>query len=155
MHFSALLSGFAALAHFFVAGSPIPDGSPEDAKALVSSEPRLIWNGYELMPNVTDVTRRNLDKDSGKFSKRDEWCNTGALYSRADADQLQRNLQTLNPNRLKSLPARIATSWTIGTAKVCVYNHYVFENTHVKEWEVGWAMGYIAGKCCTGGNSQW
>ena len=71
-------------------------------------------------------------------------------------NQLQWNLQNLNPNALHYLPSLSWYQFTWNTARICAYNNYVFENTHVSEWEMGWAIGYIASKCCTNsGNPQW
>jgi len=92
------------------------------------------------------------------FRRDDDYCDQfGALYYRADAETLQRNLQSINPWVLHYLPGGGFSfiGWTVGSVRVCVYNSYILENTHVSEWEVGWGVGYILGMCCRPGNPQW
>ncbi|KAF5648648.1 hypothetical protein F52700_964 [Fusarium sp. NRRL 52700] len=80
-------------------------------------------------------------------------CNSGANFASNDAIQLKNNLQNSNPDQLSYLPARSILEWSLGSAKICVFNKYFFDNTHIKRWEAGWVTGYIKDSCC-GGNSQ-
>lgn len=89
---------------------------------------------------------------------RRDWCDTLTKFSESDALALQNSLQNAdNANGdLNYLAAHSYLSWDWGSARVCVWNDYVFENTHVSPWEAGWAVGYINGICCTGGDgSEW
>ncbi|KAM7214582.1 hypothetical protein V8F06_010064 [Rhypophila decipiens] len=64
------------------------------------------------------------------------------------------DLQNNNPNALTNAPKRSWNSWTWGEAGICIDNNCVFENNHVKRYEVGWVIRYIANQCCNpGGNS--
>ncbi len=38
--------------------------------------------------------------------------------------------------------------------QICVYNNYIFENTHVSHWEEGWGAGFIKGECCPAESSN-
>ncbi|PNP76782.1 hypothetical protein FNYG_09886 [Fusarium nygamai] len=96
--------------------------------------------------NVTDIPEQ-----APTFEKRG--CNTGANFPSNDAIKLKNNLQNNNPDQLSYLPARSLLEWSLGDAKICVFNKYPFENTHIKRWEAGWVTGYIKDSCC-GGNSQ-
>ncbi|KAL0936106.1 uncharacterized protein CTRU02_208321 [Colletotrichum truncatum] len=84
------------------------------------------------------------------LEKRANWCSKGSDYNQADADELQRQLQNINPNQMTYLPAWSTGGWIYGTAKVCLINQYLSDNTHVKRWEAGWGMGYIKNMCCSG-----
>lgn len=103
-------------------------------------------------PVPNDVTVP--EHEASLFAKRDS-CYTGSTYNSADANKMANNLQTINPDKLHYLGHGQSTSWTVGTARVCIYNKYIFENTHVKEWEVGWAMKAIASSCNCNNNAQW
>ncbi|KAL0943131.1 uncharacterized protein CTRU02_201017 [Colletotrichum truncatum] len=87
------------------------------------------------------------------LEKRANSCGGVSNFNQADADELQRQLQNYNPENLVYLPAWSAYAWSIGTAKVCAINMYLSDNTHVKEWEVGWGMGYVRDMCCAGKSS--
>ncbi|ORY16974.1 hypothetical protein BCR34DRAFT_584034 [Clohesyomyces aquaticus] len=139
MHLNSILAAALALPMLHAFATPVP----EEPQAM---EPELIFNGVQPIAPETSPA-------SSVFEKRDS-CSGDGLYNRGDADTLGRNLQNINPNTLHYLPALSSISWTIGTARVCVYNSYIYENTHVKEWEVGWGVNYIGGKCCQSGNSQ-
>ncbi|KAK1978352.1 hypothetical protein LZ30DRAFT_729156 [Colletotrichum cereale] len=100
----------------------------------------------------TTTARSEIAKTG--LEKRANWCTSGSEYNQADATELQRQLQNVNPDGLTSLPAWDVVSWSYGTAKVCVSNQYLSDNTHIKRWEAGWGMGYIRNLCCSG-KSSW
>jgi hypothetical protein len=78
------------------------------------------------------------------------------LYSNTDADTLSHNLQNLNPNTMHYLPHNSGcTEWTVGSARVCVSNHFLVDNTHVSEWEVGWGVAFIQQNCCNSIDGKW
>ncbi|KAL8775567.1 MAG: hypothetical protein Q9209_000063 [Squamulea sp. 1 TL-2023] len=56
-------------------------------------------------------------------------------------------LQTENPDELTELPSETSTYYEQDTVRVCVYNDYWFENTHVTNKEVGRAVQVIYDKC--------
>lgn len=90
------------------------------------------------------------------FRRDDDYCGLEEkLYYRADAERLRNNLQSINPWTYHELRHGKFIGWVIGSVRVCVYNSYIFENTHVAEWEVGWGVGYILGRCCRSDNRQW
>jgi hypothetical protein len=75
----------------------------------------------------------------------------GYPYDTADGELLGNNLQTINPWTQHYVPHGTACiSWTLGSVQVCVQNNYLTENTHVPEWEVGWAVKHIQEHCCSG-----
>jgi hypothetical protein len=85
---------------------------------------------------------------------RRDWCDTLTKFSESDARLLQNDLQ--NSDEVAYVPAHSYHFWDKGSARICVWNDYIFENTHVSAWEAGWAIGYINNLCCTGGEgSEW
>jgi hypothetical protein len=91
---------------------------------------------------------------SGGAQKRDS-CGTGYPYTDSDMTALINALQS--DGQTDYVPAGSSVNWELGTAKICTYNNYLFENTHVSHWEMGWGAGYIAGECCPPNlnNPQW
>jgi len=92
------------------------------------------------------------DKFNGTEPAKRDTCGSGYPYTVSDMDALISALQSdgqtdYNPGGLGQW-----VSHTYVTARICIYNNYLYENTHVSHWEDGWAAGYIAGECCTGGN---
>lgn len=82
--------------------------------------------------------------------------NSAKLYNNADANTLSHNLQSLNPNTMHYLPHNGGCAeWTIGSAKVCVHNYYLSDNTHASEWEVGWGVAYVQEHCCNSIDGRW
>jgi hypothetical protein len=114
-----------------------------------SAENRAVWLGIHTA-NETEAAAADLEK------RGDSCGGSRYLINKSDISALQRDLQNNNPNELKYLPKQSWTGWVYGSALVCVHNYYLFENTHVKRWEAGWAVGYISGRCCTAENNpQW
>ncbi|KAI0387397.1 hypothetical protein F5Y04DRAFT_274250 [Hypomontagnella monticulosa] len=83
--------------------------------------------------------------DKEGLAKRDS-CSSATPYSDSDMDALINSLY--NDGETDYLPATGSLGYYIGTAIVCVYNTYIFENTHVSHWEMGWGADYIKGQCC-------
>ncbi|GKT76917.1 hypothetical protein ColTof4_09340 [Colletotrichum tofieldiae] len=101
--------------------------------------------------NITD----GVETENSLLSKRDDCGTLGALFSKNNINNLMWDLQNNNPDGMTYVPHNNFVSWSNGDAQVCVKNTYFTENTHVKRWEVGWAVGYIRDMCCTAsGNSQ-
>lgn len=104
------------------------------------------------LPIVSLNDTRLHNTASGGLQKRD-WCGSGYPYTDSDMNALINSLQS--DGQSVYLPVVSSSGWYLGTAKICVYNNYLYENTHVSHWEMGWGAGYIAGKCCPNGNPQW
>ncbi|KAI1209443.1 uncharacterized protein F4807DRAFT_460658 [Annulohypoxylon truncatum] len=90
-------------------------------------------------------------KNGDAVAKRDS-CSSDYPYTQSDMDALIADLQS--DGQTDYLPAGSSAYWTLGTAVICTYNDYVFDNTHVTHWEMGWAAGYIAGECCPSESSN-
>ncbi|KAF6803180.1 hypothetical protein CSOJ01_11095 [Colletotrichum sojae] len=135
-HFSILMTLAAAVCSV----AAVPTGDSSEA----------VWAGVY---NLTDTSI--IEDSETPLKKRDE-CGAGnILVSKAGVNALISDLQNNNPDGLTYLPHGSGTNWARGDVRVCVDNTYVFENTHVKRWEVGWAMSYIRDMCCsTSGNPQ-
>ncbi|KAI6085594.1 hypothetical protein F4821DRAFT_240102 [Hypoxylon rubiginosum] len=84
-------------------------------------------------------------KNGNLMEKRDD-CASSTPYTQSDMDALISSLQS--DGQSDYLPAASSTGWLLGTAKVCTYNNYIFDNTHVSHWEIGWGAGYVKGLCC-------
>ncbi|KAL0936105.1 uncharacterized protein CTRU02_208320 [Colletotrichum truncatum] len=90
------------------------------------------------------------------LDKRDSCGTRGPLFDKQSISSLKWDLQNNNPNGKAYVPRQSWFSWSICNARVCIKNSYLTENTHIKRWEAGWAVGYIQDMCCyAGGNSQW
>ncbi|KAK3328798.1 hypothetical protein B0H66DRAFT_539363 [Apodospora peruviana] len=88
-----------------------------------------------------------------KLAARDG-CNSGNIFNVNHAVSLANDLQNNSPDQMTEANHRSWHSWTWGEARICIYNNYVFENTHVKRWEVGWVTKYIYNQCCNPGGNQ-
>jgi hypothetical protein len=89
----------------------------------------------------------------GPLAKRDH-CDTLTTFSESDTRALQESLQSSSAD-LTFLGAHSYHSWDHGSARICVWNDYIFENTHVSQWEAGWAVGYVFDMCCSGQGGDW
>ncbi|GKT66842.1 hypothetical protein ColTof4_12967 [Colletotrichum tofieldiae] len=121
------------------------------AAAPTDDHPESIWSG---LYNITDAAA--AEDSLLSLEKRDS-CGAGnRLLSKSSINNLMWDLQNNNPDGMTYLGHGSGTSWVNGEARVCVDNTYLTENTHVKRWEIGWAVGYIRDMCCTAsGNPQW
>ncbi|KAI2467180.1 hypothetical protein F4781DRAFT_433577 [Annulohypoxylon bovei var. microspora] len=113
---------------------------------------------YEItkLPIVPlNETRFWAELQAGKagdvIAKRDD-CSSAYPYNQGDMDNLISSLQ--NDGQTDYLPAGSSSGWSLGTAVVCTYNQYLFDNTHVTHWEMGWGAGYVKGQCCPSESSN-
>jgi hypothetical protein len=104
------------------------------------------------LPIVSLNKTRLYNTASGGLQERDG-CARGYPYTDSDMNNLISYLQS--DGQSKYLPASSSVGWLLGTAKICTYNRYLFDNTNVQHWEMGWGAGYIAGQCCPSDNPQW
>ncbi|KAF2258538.1 hypothetical protein CC78DRAFT_478435 [Lojkania enalia] len=83
-------------------------------------------------------------------------CRGGGDINTPDIESLFNSLQSRGGDRY--LPSTSWVSTTLGSARVCVYNNYIFENTHVSNWEIGWGVRSVREQCCftpyCGGGTQ-
>ncbi|KAL8998030.1 MAG: hypothetical protein Q9188_006184 [Gyalolechia gomerana] len=70
-----------------------------------------------------------------------------------DIQDLATHLQNDDPNKLEYVSHQNFITCTRGTAKGCVHNFYLTENTHVSHWEVGWAVQSVKDGCCSSGST--
>ncbi|EWG55583.1 hypothetical protein FVEG_13565 [Fusarium verticillioides 7600] len=146
MRASTLSTALLALMPLGVLSAAVAkEASPREVIIEEVQEGGVLFRAY-APDNVTDAPEQ-----APKLEKRG--CNTGANFPSNDAIKLKNNLQNSNPDQLSYLPARTILEWSLGDAKICVFNQYFFDNTHIKRWEAGWVTGYIKDSCC-GGNSQ-
>jgi hypothetical protein len=121
------------------------------AVAIPVESARLVFDGVQHQ-NESLVVDDALQKRDGCHGANSQ------LIQKSDVVALANDLQnTGNPWELTFLPSRSSATWSLGTARVCVYNKYIINdpstNTHVSRWEAGWAVGYINGQCCTAANN--
>ncbi|KAJ0162295.1 hypothetical protein CTA2_4784 [Colletotrichum tanaceti] len=145
MYISSLLTiAFGALA---TSAAPLDSSAAPSALTMVQEGPFPLAQPKPVAAPQSELPATGLEK-------RNTGCGGGfGSYNQADADELQRQLQNYNPEKLVYLPAWSSYSWSVGTAKVCAINMYLSDNTHVKEWEAGWGMGYVRDMCCAGKSS--
>lgn len=105
--------------------------------------------------SISNVTVE--DTEISALFKRDRCYNTGAdvTINIEDARNLQRSLQNDSPNSMVFVGQANHVTFYWGAVKLCIQNAYVFENTHIKHWDAGWAIGYLLNWCCDGGNQKW
>ncbi|RFU72002.1 hypothetical protein TARUN_10259 [Trichoderma arundinaceum] len=144
MHVSTLALGLLAAS---VHAVPVAN---DDSVAATSPRDVLQEASYP----ITQVHAREDAGPALDLDKRDQCQLVEKWFDSDDGRALQKSLQTNNPDEMTYLPHGYIHEWWLGGARVCVYNHYWFENTHVKRWEVGWAVGYILDKCCNQANIQ-
>ncbi|KAF2824839.1 hypothetical protein CC86DRAFT_47705 [Ophiobolus disseminans] len=73
-------------------------------------------------------------------------CSNSANINTPDIERLADYLQSLAGKRY--CPALGWFSTSMGSAKVCVYNNYLYHNTHVSNWEAGWGARSVKDQCC-------
>lgn len=102
-----------------------------------------------------DAAMATVAKDGAVLAKRDSCSPTSAsTFSVSDMRALISDLQSDGDNDY--VPAGTARGYEWGTARICTYNLYAFDNTHVSHWKQGWAADAATNNCCNpNGNSQW
>jgi hypothetical protein len=108
----------------------------------------LMQHAFATPMPVTPVPASSLSKRAYDFCG--ERGGNNDIYSSADARTFANNLQNLNPNTMHYMPHGNCLTWAFGSAALCVKNTYLFENTHISEWELGWAISHIQDHCCSG-----
>ncbi|KAK3346024.1 hypothetical protein B0T25DRAFT_520540 [Lasiosphaeria hispida] len=144
MHLSQFFSATVALSGLLTAAaSPLAVRNP-DASVDLSG---FVWGGVAPINRTASAA-----EERGVLGKRDT-CYRQDPFSAADMRALKARLQGSRQNEMVELKHGFVTWWDQGSVKLCVYNNYIFENTHLKWWEAGWAVGYIDSACCSS-NSQ-
>jgi len=132
-----------------------PSGLPLTPELILAIEKGSVIKGPTPMKPA--VERREAAADAlKKLSKRAD-CYDGATFYSNDLNNLGNYLQTRSDNVY--LPKSSVYSWSWGSVKLCLYNNYVFENTHVSFWEMGWGLLSVKNQCCltnicSGGKQQ-
>jgi hypothetical protein len=103
----------------------------------------LMQHAFATPKPAVSLTKRAYDDCRSRGGNND-------IYVSADARSFSNNLQNLNPNTMHYMPHGNCLTWAFGSAEICVKNTYLFENTHVSEWELGWAISHIQDHCCSG-----
>jgi hypothetical protein len=141
---------FSTVLKFLLATVPVINASPTPQSGD-AGVPRLIFNGMHPL-NLT--APEGSGPPVNPLVKRYDSCGlapgNSQIFYNPDAAKLSNNLKTIHPNTKHWIDTQSAISWTYGNAKICILNKYIFEGSEVTEWEVGWAVGYILGKCCSG-----
>ncbi|KAI1505052.1 hypothetical protein F5X99DRAFT_405322 [Biscogniauxia marginata] len=88
--------------------------------------------------NGTSSALVQRDEEGGSnLSKRAD-CWSGGLINTDDIQNLGNLRQIAGSNNY--MPALSWASYTLGSAKVCILNNYLYENTYVSDWEIGWEL---------------
>ncbi|KAI0403201.1 hypothetical protein F4802DRAFT_572724 [Xylaria palmicola] len=114
----------------------------QDAGKAVA-EPELIFEGPFPIANTT-LSQRD---ESGEpaLAKRAN-CYGGGAINTQDIENLGNQLQSKGGNNY--VPKTSYVSYTLGSTKVCILNNYLFDNTHVSDWEAGWGTLAVRNDCC-------
>ncbi|KAI4099930.1 MAG: hypothetical protein LQ339_005719 [Xanthoria mediterranea] len=76
-------------------------------------------------------------------------CSTGVgLFPVADAKALAADLQANNPSDMTYLPHDNSIWFQQGLFRICIYNDFISDNTHVTNEMVGAELQKIIDKCC-------
>jgi hypothetical protein len=92
-----------------------------------------------LVVSLNDT--RQYNTASGSIQKR-EYCRSGYPYIVSGMNSLISRLQSSGGSSYVAALSNVP--WWLGTAKIYTYNNYIYENTHVSTWEMGWGAEYIA-----------
>jgi len=137
MHHSSL---FTYLVLPFICLSPtLAAPASSDAAIAVLSGP--FPTDYNTTTSQHPITGED-DETIHTFSD----CYGGGDINTGDIEALANDLQNRGGDMYA--PALSWFSWTLGSAKACVYNNYVFDNTHVSNWETGWGVRSVREQCC-------
>ncbi|KAH8693364.1 hypothetical protein GQ44DRAFT_792468 [Phaeosphaeriaceae sp. PMI808] len=147
MRFNIPLAQLLPLISFAIAA---PTSAPSDDLSL----PAVIEGPFPFEFNTTtDQPPSDGENDTIHILAN---CNGGGDINTADIEALANSLQNSNVNNY--LPKQSGLYWTRGSTRVCVRNNYIFENTHVSNWEVGWGAKSVRNACCfnqfCGGGSE-
>ncbi|TLS27894.1 hypothetical protein PpBr36_02066 [Pyricularia pennisetigena] len=96
------------------------------------------------VPGISNAT----EADSGMSIMDSCWGSHD--IQRSDVNNLKNWLLSNDPEARTYLARRTSSSWSLGTARITLNNDYFFEDTSVKRFEFGWALGWIADNCCSG-----
>jgi hypothetical protein len=139
---TAIATGIQAVA------VPAPERAP-----LIQTEVGNLTDSIWYKERYGDADPASVAGEGGVLAKRD-YCGTGSTFDVGEMRTLISNLQSDGGNDY--VPHSSWKSWTRGTARICTYNRYITENTHVSHWEFGWGANYIMDRCCNpNGNPQW
>ncbi|KAK3998129.1 hypothetical protein QBC44DRAFT_441 [Cladorrhinum sp. PSN332] len=131
--------------------SSSPHDYPAPPPGLDLSNITVTWIGTHSYDDIpTDSIVNTTDHESG-LEKRQGTGVCGPLSSREiyseDITALRWWLQQNGPHETLPLPRRSFTGWTMGTAMICIYNDYHFQDTAVARREMGWLTGHIQDIC--------
>ncbi|PPR03040.1 hypothetical protein CVT24_012306 [Panaeolus cyanescens] len=113
--------------------------SSTDGSTFTGPHPISSSSAHRVL-NITSNTVSTNDRAGGCYT-------TNYNINREDMTALSADLQNNNPQSLTYLPANHWISYRYGTALLCLFNDYVFENTHLSRWEAGWAIKNIQETC--------
>lgn len=63
---------------------------------------------------------------------------------------MRNDLQSKNPDGMYELKHRASLTFNSGNSRICVYNPFIFENTHVKRQDIALGVDSILKLCCDG-----
>ncbi|KAK3986519.1 hypothetical protein QBC44DRAFT_402435 [Cladorrhinum sp. PSN332] len=136
--FSLLLQGVAA--------------APADVSSNSVSAAEKLQEGYAAIVSEDRKPPSNTS-DTEAVVKRDH-CNFSQGITRSDVVALSNELMNNSPWTWSYLEHGWVRWWTWGSARICLYNDYWFENTHVSRFEGGWAAEFIMNSCGYDGSGR-
>ena len=112
----------------------------------VPASPEVIFSGpFPIDYNISTAQHPHSAADDDTMHILAN-CGGNVLIPTGDIEGFANALQNTAGNNYA--PAQSYFSYTYGSAKVCVYNNYLFDNTHVSNWEVGWGVRSVREQCC-------
>ncbi|KAI5921391.1 hypothetical protein F4810DRAFT_712645 [Camillea tinctor] len=135
----ALLSA-ALTSQALAAPATAETAAQEELMAKIASE--MIVEGP--FP-ISSLATRDVGEEGSALAKRAN-CYNGGSINTDDIQNLGSSKQSSGGNNY--VPAASWVSYTWGSAKACVLNNYLFDNTHVSDWEIGWGVLAVRNDCC-------
>ncbi|KAI0596005.1 hypothetical protein F4775DRAFT_566978 [Biscogniauxia sp. FL1348] len=127
---------------YLAAAATLGQRSPADLAQVLAET--VIEGPFPINSTTSGLAQRD-EEGGSKIAKRADCWNGGSINT-DDIQNLGSSRQSAGGNNY--VPAASWVSYTWGSAKVCVLNNYLFDNTHVSDWEIGWGVLAVRNDCC-------
>ncbi|KAL0932847.1 uncharacterized protein CTRU02_211810 [Colletotrichum truncatum] len=150
MRFQSLTAAAQALLPLQALAAAVPASTTPEVISEKTLDSGVILRVYAPLNSTTQVDADADAEPEQTIEKRDYCGESGQSFGTNDAATLSAQLQKIGPNDMTYVGHHQTVTFQWGSAKICIYNAYWSQNTHVSNWEAGWVTGYIKNKCCSG-----